>query len=556
MPMPSEGTAWLPDFHAPAFDRYQLNEAIWLNDTAELGKILRGGSQSNEAGRAAAGRVKRKGLLVDIARRWGWQRIGDSPANEKRTDLPVPIGGSIAALSAGQLMAEAPTVRLFETKSDGKRAQINNEQQARLDLFANSDDAHMTLLEAAETAAAIGGVVLKAAWDVDDKDRESVWFDSIGADCSLPEFNGNGRLVAVSLFQEYPADGSKVFRHIERHSIGFIEHALYLGTESSIGKLAPLDKVEALSYLLEADHTMDGLVAVIPTGLERLTAQFWRNRPARAWRRSGNLANLGRSDFESIEPLIDAYSELWGSAMRDVRLGKARLLVPVGMLDSMGAGDGGSFDPDREIFTEVGGLDPESGTNTIKDTQPGIRWQEHLNLLAAAKMEILDGAGWSMASYGNPVGIDSGGAATATEVNDRTTKSERTRDAKALEYKSAANPFFRMLAELDGLMYPGKGSGPITNELAIDFPDVSQVNPAEQARTFLDLSTANAISIEQTVRERRPNWDEEQVRGEVAKIAKQMADVNGSTLADPSTFGRETITLDATDPNPEKDGTE
>lgn len=546
MPLPEPGSRWLPDQWAPAYDRYRVDEAIWLNDTATLRGILSGGPTNTEAGRATAQITKRRGVLLDFARRWNWGR--QPQFGEKRTDLPVPIGANVADLSASQLMAEPPMFRLLDAEGKFRAAQRQDARQVRLDTIANSDDARMTLIEAAQTNAAIGGVVLKAQWDTTDPDREAVWFDSVGADCALPEFNAAGRLIAVTLWQEYPAPGSKVYRHFERHYVGGIEHALYLGTAQSVGRLVPLDLVETTSTIATMQGVqLDGPVATIPTGLNRLTAGFWRNRPTRSWRRSGSLAFLGRSDFELIEPEIDAYSEAWGSLMRDIRLGKARAFVPQGALERINgtAGSGAVFDPDREFYQEVGGLNPDAGSNdAVKVEQPELRWEAHLRTLAALKLEILDGAGWSLSSYGNPSGGENaGGSATATEVVDRTTKSERTRDEKALLFKQTANGFVRMLMELDALVYPGGGAGDVSEELSIDFPDVSQVDPAKQAQTFLNLNTAHAISIEQQVRERRPNWDDDAVDEEVARIWADVERLNGGAT-DPALLGRrEQITL-------------
>lgn len=522
MPLPAPNSRWLPPVWAPGFDRYRLNEAIWLNDTETLQALLTGGAVNTDEGRAVAEQRKRKGVLVNLMRRWGWARI--VPYGEKRTDLPIPIGSSVADLSAAQLMSEPPMFRVIKREADGRARTAKGPVQDRLDRIATSDDSRMTLIEGAQICAAISGTVLKATWDLTDPDRESVWYDAIGADCAIPEFNTSGRLTAVTLWQEYPDTGSRVLRHFERHAVGRIEHAVYRGTAVNVGSPVRIDMVPELAEIMAQEGIQwEGLTAVMPTGISRLTAAFWRNRPSRGFRRSGVLANLGRSDFELIEPALDAYSEAWGSMMRDVRLGKARAFVPPGTLERLGsAGAGATFDPDREFYQEIGGLNPDAGADIVKVEQPTIRWEEHLGVLAGLKMEILDGAGWSLSSYGAPAGGGSqGGAITATEVVDRTTKSERTRDEKALLFSQAANPFFRMLLELDTVLYP-KGGGGEVGELAIDFPDVSQVDPEKQARMFLDLSSAKAISIEQTIRERRPNWDDDEVEAELNRILEDM----------------------------------
>jgi hypothetical protein len=542
MPLPKEGTAWPPVNIAPAYDRYRFDEALWLNDTEELGSILRGGSSNTPDGRRTAEYAKRRGLLVSIMRRWGWARL--TPDGEKRTDLPVPIGADIVDLSAAQLMSEPPMFRTVKRENDGSVKRDKGPAQQRLDRIATSDDARMTLVEGAQVASAIGGVVLKAQWDIDDPDRQSVWFDAVGADCAIPEFNAAGRLVGVTLWQEYAAPiGSKILRYLERHAVGVIERALYEGTQTSIGRQVSLDKIDIGADLLTLKGVqMDGNVALLGTGLDRLTAAYWKNRPTRRWRRSGNLANLGRSDFELIEPLLDAYSEAWGSMMRDVRLGKARAFIPPGTLERIGgAGAGGMFDADREFYQEVNGLQPDAGVDVIKVEQPDIRWEAHMRTLAGIKLEILDGAGWSLSSFGNPSGADSGGSGgggtTATEVVDRTTKSERTRDEKARYFSGAANPFFRMLLELDSKLYPAGGAAEV-GELAIDFPDVSQVDPEKQARTFSSLSSVYAISIDQMIRERKPDWDDDEVATERARILKDLEETRGGVAPDPAIIGR------------------
>jgi len=545
MPLPVENSAWPPTAWVAAFNRYRLDEALWLNDHVRLGAYTSGGDRERVDG-AMIGNMHRRGLLgIDRTRRWAWG--GARPTGEARTNMPVPIGAALIDLSAAQLMSEAPRFRM--TDDTGKT--VKGPAQTRLDLIANSDDAHMTLIEGAQLAAGLGACVLKANWDTTDPDRTAVWFDVLGADCAVPTFNSAGRLLEVTLFTTYPdgATSDRVLRHVERHAAGVIEHGLYRGRVDTIGKQVRLDVLPELAPLLNTPGILvSGLTAQVPTGLTRLTAAWWRNRPTRLWRREGALANAGRSDFELVEPLIDAYQEAWASLMRDIRLGKARLLVPLGMLEvSTTAGRGATFDTDREIYAEIGGLDPEAGTNTVKDYQAEIRYREHLTALAALKAEILDAVGWSLSSWGQPVGLDgSGGAVTATEVVDRTTKSERTRDEKALYFKQPAASFFRMLAELDARAYPGAGSTAI-DALAIDFPDVSQVDPEKQARTFMDLSTAHAISIEQTVRERRPNWDEDEVLAEVALIMRDIDRLTGG-MTDPTSFGRAELT-DPADPD-------
>ena len=63
----------------------------------------------------------------------------------------------------------------------------------------------------------------------------------------------------------------------------------------------------------------------IETGIKRLTAVYVPNMlPNRLYRGSF----LGRSDFSGVEGLMDALDECYTSWIRDLRLGRGRIIVP------------------------------------------------------------------------------------------------------------------------------------------------------------------------------------------------------------------------------------
>ena len=70
------------------------------------------------------------------------------------------------------------------------------------------------------------------------------------------------------------------------------------------------------------------------------------------------------------------------SWMRDIRLGKAKLMVPQSMLDNIGRGKGAVFEPEREVFVPLNSLSSGDGplNQTIVPWQPNIRFraQGHL----------------------------------------------------------------------------------------------------------------------------------------------------------------------------------
>ncbi|NKR53031.1 hypothetical protein GS481_02445 [Rhodococcus hoagii] len=87
-----------------------------------------------------------------------------------------------------------------------------------------------------------GGVVLGPvgqlpAHRVGSTIADNAWIDFVDADRAIPEFRW-GRLVAVTFWSELTGgDGQEVWRHLERHEPGYIVHAVYKGTATSLGRI-------------------------------------------------------------------------------------------------------------------------------------------------------------------------------------------------------------------------------------------------------------------------------------------------------------------------------
>src|SRR5690606_15742094 len=156
------------------------------------------------------------------------------------------------------------------------------------------------------------------------------------------------------------------------------------------------------------------------------------NLPAKDWRLRGDLAYMGRSDYGGgIKGLFDALDETWSSWMRDIDLGRARLVVPSGYLESNGVGNGASFDTDRAIFSPVNAPGIVNETS-ITSVQFKIRVAEHERTSNAIYQRILASAG--LADLDD---VDRAAPQTATGVMDETRAKERTRDKKSLQAKQA-----------------------------------------------------------------------------------------------------------------------
>lgn len=171
---------------------------------------------------------------------------------------------------------------------------------------------------------------------------------------------------------------------------------------------------------------------------------------------------------------------------------------------------------------------PNAQGKNIEAQQFEIRVEQHERTAFNLKKEILQATGYSLSSYGEQ-GSDV--AMTATEVQDRRSDTERTRDKKIRYATLARTRIASVCLELDGIIFPGRGGRPGVDVVA-EFAEVSQIDPEKEIRIVSLLDTASAISTETKARRANPGWDDIQVAEEVARIQQE----KGLTAPDPAVF--------------------
>ena len=491
MSLPTGGP-WPPPPHGIALAQ-QMIWSAWLVGDAET--LISAYAEADAAGYSspsaeASFEPKTSGGIVNRVARFFWSR--PSLSGRHKAKLHVPLAADLATASADLLFSEPPQ---FVVSEDG-----NAKAVARVDELLNVGAFHAALVEAAEIVAGLGGGWLRLVWDKDVAER--VMIDSVPADAAIGEWRW-GMLQAVTFFTEYVND-QEVIRHLERHEPGAVFHGLYRGDDKSLGHaeaLADHPSTEPYAELVDEE-------GAIPTGVDSLTAAYVANmRPQRRWRKLEQLAELGRSDYDGVEPLMDALDECYTSWMRDLRLGKARILVPENLLRDAGKGQGMVWDEDQEVFTV---LKQSIEIDKITPQQFDIRVEEHAKTADALIDQILDAAGYSPSTFGR------GGeaAVTATEVVSKERKSDRTRDKKTRYWSQALEPLLTTWLELDGLIFGGGAQG----EVKVKWADVSQPDPEVLSRTTETLNRAEAVSTQTKVLMLHPDWSEEEIAAEVALI--------------------------------------
>lgn len=520
MPLPIGGH-WPPKELNPVTARLAVWSAWYTGDTDSLSDIY-GGQLAGDPGTPLVGFLNpdRPGLRGAIGRtlaRWFWGL--QTPQGEQRTKLHLPIAGDIASVSADMLFSEPPTLTMPDD-SDAKT-------QDRLTELAG-DEMQSVLLEAAEVAAGLGGVYLKVCWDRDLDSKP--WLASVHADAAVPTFR-YGRLVAVTFWRHIFEDGGRIVRHLERHEVdngqGVILHGLYDGGRGDLGRPIPLNAYPETA----------GLEPVVETGIDMLTADYVPNiRPAKVWRNQPCGAYLGRADFSGAEPFMDALDEVYSSWMRDVRHAKARLVVGDGMLQNLGPGAGSRFNPDREVYEEIA-IAPNSSTPGITQVQFAIRVQEHRDSAQHLMDKVIQMSGYSSGTFGE---TDTGvrqAALTATEIRAKQQRSYVTRDKKMLYVRPPLSRIVEAMLAIDRVMF---NSDVTPDKPRIQFGDTVSEDPLTLAQTAQALRAAEAASDETLVQLVNPEWDDEQVQEEVAKIQDQRQSsmsVPGLGVAGEGAFG-------------------
>lgn len=499
--LPTTDMQWPPRPYDQAYRRYTVWDAWYRGDMEKLAELYTGHTRP-------AGRTRQGGVLSAMVNFFVGRPI---VAGEHRTRLHAPLAGNLARLSAELLLATPPSINLAND-NDSKAGD-------RLDQIVNQPQFRATLLDGAEIGAALGGTAFTIAWDSSLADMP--WIQAAGADLVIPEHRA-GRLSALTMWTEYPVDNSAVvYRHLEQHVPGYILHGLYRGTTTNLGRLVPLTEHPETAHLADLTQLEVGGQPAIPTGTQKLTAVYIPNAAAKDWRRDGVLKDLGRSDFEGIDGMLDALDETWSSWMRDIRLAKARLVVPEGTLDKAGA-----FDPDREIYQQLN-LPPNMiGNTAISAQQFAIRTQEHADTASALSAQIVLAAGYSLSDLDQY----SSSAQTATEVTDRRSQSERTRDRKGLAWQAGLSSLSQALMEVDAAVYPGKGGQPI-DPPSVEFTQQATPDPTQMAQTISFLRSAQVLSTETAVRMANPDWTDQQVEAELDRLGAE-------GVPDPGMLGR------------------
>lgn len=508
MGLPVSSQSWPP---APLV-RILPNMGVWSawysGDTDQLSAVYGGatGSDPSATGFFASDHGGFRATVGRALTRWFWGEASRGP--DRRVKLHVPIAAELCQASADLLFSDTITIT-----SDNAAA------QARLDELVD-DHFHAELTAAAEVCAALGGVYLRIGWDTKAR-PDAPFLTHVDADQAVPEFSW-GRLTAVTFWQVVARDGKRVYRHLERHEtdeqgVGIILHGLYEGEEDKLGHPVPLTEQPATAGLATAVDAF-GIISSETPGL--CVIYVPNQTPNRRWRTDQLGRNLGRSDLDGVEQLMDALDETMTSWMRDVRLGKARIMVAKSLLNNVGTGQGSAFNAEQEAYASMdmlGGADLKL-SDQIEQVQFNIRVQEHKDTASRLTMDILQASGYSAETFGL---YEGGGAIkTATEIEAKQQRSLLTRDRKWRLWRPALQDALAKLLAVDRTLFHNN-TVPDGVDIDAAIAEGVQDSMLSIAQTVQTLRAAEAASDEVLIGMIHPDWDDEQIAKEIALIQAQ-----------------------------------
>ena len=433
---------------------------------------------------------------------WGSRMLwGSPPRGAVDHRLHLPLAADIASASADMMFSEELDIDWGEG---------NEAAGDRMEVVLDGINWQSMLAEAGETAAALGGVFLRAGWDTEVADHPLMTI--VAPDAALVDFSfGIPQQIIFWFTRE--GDGNVVWRHTETHERGRIVHQLWKGSHNKLGTLENLLEHPMTDFLAPLLSGPDYIL----TGTDALTATYVPNmRPVPVWRRTPGAQYLGRSDFgvDGVTGLFDAIDETWTSWMRDIRHGRSRIFAASQMLQTEGPGQGAYVDLDREVYEtlKVPFGDNPTVENMISAQQFNIRVEEHARTIRELTLAAVSACGYS----GSTFGLDTEVAKTATEVGAVRGRTMSTRDKKVRYWVPQLERFLFALSELDRSIFGQPGFGDVRPR--ISFPDSSAPSQIELAQTAQALRAAEAASTRTLVKLVNPDWDDDQVDEEVERI--------------------------------------
>lgn len=453
-----------------------------------------------------------------------WQRHG-------KAKIHVPLAADIAAVSADLLFGNAPRCRIYD---DAKKVE-ERDKQNRLNQILRASCFESVIQEAAETAAVIGDVYLKCNWDSKALEYPSICY--VSGEDAVPEYRF-GKLVCVHFFTVIKRDREKgrIWRLYERYEPGHIWSTAYESIDDTLGSETPqwLEKYGIEEHVLVPGG---GMMAVHIANMKpsRVREQYY-----------------GRSEFEGMRDMLDALDEAWSSWMRDIRLAKARILVPREYLRPRQTGTGNQemfpdnkytfeFDEDVEVYVALDIANDKQ--MSITPSQFLIRSEEHAATVESLIRSTISMCGYSPQTFGLDI---NGQASSGTALLIREKKTYQMRSKKLNYWSEPLESFLTAVLQLDAKVYNIPNVHP-SDRVIVEFPDSMSTDISTMAQAVQMMHNAQAVATKTAIKMLHPDWEEGQINEEADRCMLEFGIADPTPKPEQGDNENETVTENETE---------
>lgn len=528
--LPDENTPWPPKADAERYRRMRPCDAWYSGDPNRIAAQTTGVTETRRGGVRTT--LNPSGTVASTVRTGQDRFWAQNPGVELDTRRHLPVPQDIATISSELLFSNEPTVRVDGPIDDeGQPTPETRAAQQRIEKVLDKCNWHALLLGAAEVAAALGSTGLRIAFDKTGPVADRPVLTRVDADATLPRYSW-GQLTGVIFWHVIRTERNTVWRHLEAHSGGNVQHAVYQGDADTLGHRVPLASMSATAHLTNDPTETVAEVRLDPKGGK--TAISIPNMLPDPLDRS---SNAGRSDYTvPVQGLFDDIDRVYSQMIESIDDAKSRILIDDSLLSKGAPGEGVSFDMNQRLFTKLK-MPPVDEMKVsglpIDKVEFEMRIEEYLQGLDSLITKAIEACGYTADTEHD----ERGAAMTATEYLGRNRRSLSTREKKIGYWRAELADLLTTLLRVDVEHFQpielveGQAVRVVPFPVEVEFAPSVQPTLLDLANVAKTLRDARVASILTAVKIVHPEWSDKDAQDEVDRILREEG------VQDPATLG-------------------
>jgi hypothetical protein len=188
------------------------------------------------------------------------------------------------------------------------------------------------------------------------------------------------------------------------------------------------------------------------------------------------------------------------------------------ILGNPGPGNGLVADMDQEVFVQTDSLNRgpnDKMSDKIQTVQPAFDPTGYEKTAATLIEQILQLSGFALQTFGMDQNSSKSADTTATEIESRERRTFLTRGRLIKTQTPHLARIVQKLLAVDRAVF---GTPNVDSMIRVEFPDGVQESMLKLAQTALTLFQAESASLEERLWTLHPEWNDDQIDAEAAKI--------------------------------------